>query len=146
MQSQPSISKILSPNDTGHTGSHQAGILISKKLLGFFPKLLLDAENPRIKMRFTDDSGEVWAFTFIHYNNKFRGGTRNEYRLTGLTQYIKQFRLQPGDKIRLLREHGGEYFISHHKSETATYSVKDDGVIVLTGGWTTINLSKRDLC
>ena len=35
------ISKVLSANDTGETGGHQAGILIPKSeiILSFFPKL-----------------------------------------------------------------------------------------------------------
>ena len=43
------ITKELSANDTGHTGGHQAGILIPKnsRILSFFPKLGTESKNPR---------------------------------------------------------------------------------------------------
>lgn len=100
------ISKVLSHNDTGETGAHQAGILIPKneRIITFFPKLGTESKNPRVKMRFIDDSGQEWNFTFIYYNNKFFGGTRNEFRLTGMTAFIKQNNLVAGDKIVLSHE------------------------------------------
>ena len=52
----------------------------------------------------TDDSGRVWVFAFIYYNNRFFGGTRNEYRLTGMTAFLRDYNLKAGDKIVLLRE------------------------------------------
>ena len=38
---EKSITKVLSANDTGETGGHQAGILVPKeeRLLSFFPAL-----------------------------------------------------------------------------------------------------------
>lgn len=86
-----SISKILSLNDTGETGGHQAGILIPKggDILQFFPELDADEKNPRISLYFIDEANQRWKFNFIYYNNKFFGGTRNEYRLTGMTEYIR---------------------------------------------------------
>jgi hypothetical protein len=41
---------------------------------------------------------------FIYYNNKFFGGTRNEYRVTGMTAYLREFNLKAGDKVILRRE------------------------------------------
>ena len=84
------IEKMLSRNDTGETGGHQAGILIPKKpeILSFFPSLNSEEKNPRLLITFHDHMGEQWSFYFIYYNNKFFGGTRNEYRLTGMTKYL----------------------------------------------------------
>lgn len=99
------IEKILSANDTGETGGHQAGICVPKSphILSFFPVLNGKLKNPREVLDITDDSGRVWAFAFIYYNNRFFGGTRNEYRLTGMTAFFRDFNLKAGDKIMLRR-------------------------------------------
>ena len=100
------IEKVLSANDTGETGGHQAGICVPKasNILSFFPLLNAKLKNPREVLDVTDDSGRVWVFAFIHYNNRFFGGTRNEYRLTGMTAFLRDYNLKAGDKIVLLRE------------------------------------------
>lgn len=95
------ISKVLSANDTGETGGHQAGILVPKdeSILTIFPELDAKTKNPRSVLKFEDPSGEKWNFNFIYYNNKFFGGTRNEYRLTGMTAYFHRNNLKAGDKV-----------------------------------------------
>ncbi len=87
--SEHKIVKVLSANDTGETGGHQAGILVPKDpaLLSFFPKLDPTLYNPRVHLRFLDDAGTFWEFAFIYYNNALFDGTRNEYRLTRMTKY-----------------------------------------------------------
>lgn len=100
------IEKTLSKNDTGETGGHQAGILVPKEpaILGFFPQLADKIKNPRVPLDLLDDTGREWTFMFIYYNNKFFGGTRNEYRVTGMTAYLREFNLKAGDKVILRRE------------------------------------------
>jgi len=102
------IEKILSANDLGFTGSHQAGMLIPKQedLLSFFPTLDPTESNPRVTLHFTDSDNVCWKFNYIYYNNKFRGGTRNEYRLTSMTAYLRSCNLKPGDAIVLQKEDG----------------------------------------
>lgn len=97
------VEKYLSANDTGATGGHQAGILIPKagSVLLFFPPLEATVKNPRAVFNVTDDAGGQWPLVFIHYNNRFFGGTRNEYRLTGMTRFFRAFNLHAGDKIIL---------------------------------------------
>ena len=83
------VTKLLSANDTGETGGHQAGICVPKRqeILSFFPTLDSRTKNPRMTIVFhCMNSGEKWTFNYIYYNNKFFGGTRNEYRLTGMTK------------------------------------------------------------
>ena len=111
------IIKVLSANDAGQTGGHQAGLLISKSddILSFFPKLNQETLNPRTALNFTDASGKTWNFVFIYYNNRFFGGTRNEYRLTHMTRYIREAGLVAGDEILLRRDVTGKYWISHRK-------------------------------
>lgn len=67
------ISKILSGNDVGLTGGHQAGMLVPKRseVLRFFPRLDPAQRNPRCRVEvYSDDLSDRWNFNFIHYNNK----------------------------------------------------------------------------
>src|SRR5688572_5591676 len=100
------IEKTLSANDTGETGGHQAGILVPKStgVLPFCPTLTASLKNPRAIVDVVDDVGREWTFSFIYYNNLFFGGTRNEYRLTGMTAFFREFNLKAGDKVILKRE------------------------------------------
>lgn len=112
-----SISKLLSSNDTGETGGHQAGILVPKEeeILNFFPMLDKSTKNPRVPLRFKDHEGEIWKFNFIYYNNKYFGGTRNEFRLTGMTKFIRSNNLKTGDTIILNYINSCEYYIEYQR-------------------------------
>lgn len=135
------IEKILSANDLGFTGSHQAGMLIPKQedLLSFFPTLDPAEDNPRVTLHFTDGDNVCWKFNYIYYNNKFRGGTRNEYRLTSMTAYLRSCNLKPGDAI-ILQKEDGDYTIRYKRQEAASTS-DDAGVVrlVLNDAWKIID-------
>jgi hypothetical protein len=135
-----SITKVLSANDTGETGGHQAGILVPReqRLLSFFPTLNKEKYNPRVHMIFVDNSGVEWEFAFIYYNNKYFGGTRNEYRLTRMTAFIRGAGLATGDEVILSRSEAGNYSIDFkRKSKTE----KDErGVLRLGSGWKIIDM------
>lgn len=124
------ISKILSANDTGDTGGHQAGILVPKdpEILAFFPKLDAAKYNPRCLLHFMDENGHIWDFAFIYYNNRLFGGTRNEYRLTRMTKYLRQASLVPGDEVTLSRDKGDRYLVAYRRKakleRTATGALK----------------------
>lgn len=135
------ISKVLSANDTGETGGHQAGILIPKieDVLTFFPFLGSETKNPRAKMNFYDDAGQIWRFNFIYYNNRFFGGTRNEYRLTGMTSFIKQNNLKAGDTIVLKRTLDDDLEISYERYEKLE-GAEDDDIIHLGSSWKVIKI------
>ena len=97
------IAKILSLNDTGETDSHQAGFHIPRTIVDFFPKLNTSEKNPRVIIPIKDHKNNLWSFNFIYYNNKYFGGTRNEFRLTGTNKYFKQNKLgifRTGSKAR----------------------------------------------
>ncbi|QBH97260.1 hypothetical protein EKN56_13150 [Limnobaculum zhutongyuii] len=132
------VVKILSANDTGETGGHQAGILIpkDKELLSFFPVLNEKLYNPRAHLHFLDESGTFWEFAFIYYNNIFFGGTRNEYRLTRMTKYIRQARLVAGDELVLLKE-DGRYKVSYKRKDTRVHTGK---VLQLGTNWRVIQI------
>jgi Restriction endonuclease EcoRII, N-terminal len=135
------ITKTLSANDTGETGGHQAGMLIPKapRFLSFFPVLDPTVKNPRISLYFfEEDHVTKWPFEFIYYNGKFFGGTRNEYRLTWMTQYLRAKNAKTGDRIELLLDDEGR----RHISLKRLFEVSEDeeGVLKLRGGWKLIDL------
>jgi hypothetical protein len=117
------ITKDLSRNDTGETGGHQAGMLIPRdpEILSFFPRLDPKEYNPRHQLIFRDPLGSKWTFSFIYYNNKFFGGTRNEYRLTCMTPFMRAHNLRAGDKLTLSRDEENRFHISYgRKNESAS--------------------------
>jgi restriction endonuclease EcoRII-like protein len=134
------ISKTLSPNDTGETGGHQAGILVPKEatILSFFPPLDPSVRNPRHHLVFYDDAGNRWEFAFIYYNNKFFGGTRNEYRLTRMTDFIRRHNLKPGDEIVLARQEAARRVVSYKRANVATRTAS--GVLKLGTTWKVIKI------
>ena len=111
------IEKVLSRNDTGQTGGHQAGILVPREptILRFFPSLDSNEYNPRHSLVFRDEVGAKWTFSFIYYNNKFFGGTRNEYRLTCMTPFLRAHNLCAGDTLILSRDEENRFNITYQR-------------------------------
>lgn len=138
-----SITKILSANDIGETGGHQAGILVprERRLLSFFPSLNEQEYNPRAHLQFVDSSGVEWEFAFIYYNNKLFGGTRNEYRLTRMTRFIREASLVTGDEVILSRSDDGEYGVTFKRKSEAVWD--DRGVLKLGSGWKIVDMGGR---
>ena len=134
-----SVSKILSANDLGETGGHQAGILIPRQpeILAFFPALTTDTKNPRHLLTFRDEHGGRWDFPFIYYNGKYFGGTRNEYRLTGMTSYFREAGLVAGDELLLEKRAEGGRRINFRRARASRI---EDGVLRLGGGWKVVTL------
>lgn len=140
MEGTQAISKILSANDSGETGAHQAGILVPKEqdVLNFFPPLGREEKNPRHHLPFTDDTGTRWEFAFIYYNNRFFGGTRNEFRLTRMTPYFKGNNLVAGDELILERDEDGGRLIRYKRSKKT--GIGKDGVLRLGSQWKVIEI------
>ena len=137
------ISKILSENDLGLTGSHQAGMLVprAESILSFFPRLDSSTLNPRVNMQVVDESERDWRFVFIHYNNRLvAGGTRNEYRLTHMTAFLRKHDARPGDSVSLERV-GMLFRVRVQHVNGASHERLDSDVIRLSGNWTVIRLN-----
>lgn len=101
---QAQYAKLLSANDTGETGGHQAGILVPKtdaELLAFFPYLDPEVKNPDAWIWCEDEFGKKWKLRYVYYNNKLHvaGGTRNEYRITWMTEYLRLNSAKSGDSV-----------------------------------------------
>ena len=81
------FAKRLSANDTQATGGHQAGFHIPKRIVfRAFPALdRPDEENPDARFELHIDSHAYSRkVRATWYNNRLRGGTRNETRVTSL--------------------------------------------------------------
>lgn len=136
------ITKTLSANDIGETGAHQAGILVPKEpaILSFFPVLDPDAKNPRVSLTFREPDGITrWDFNFIYYNNRFFGGTRNEYRLTCMTRYLRARNAAVGDQVVLSKDGDGRLQVDVERVNAPSVT-SDDDVLVLSGGWKVIRI------
>lgn len=109
------------------------------EILGFFPRLDPSVQNPRCPIEVIDDEGQMWVLQFIYYNNKLTGeGTRNEYRLTGLTPYFRKFRLKAGDAV-ILEQEGRFTKISCRRKDQPKIDAKTGAITLkLSGAWTVI--------
>jgi len=81
------VVKRLSGNDTGANGSHQVGIYLPREYFErSFPEICTTKrQNPKSGFEtvfFPQYSLEASAVVATYYNNRFFGGTRNEFRLT----------------------------------------------------------------
>jgi hypothetical protein len=136
------VRKLLSANDVGATGGHQAGILVPKepKILSFFPALNPKVKNPRLVLVVREMIDATrWEFNYIYYNNKFFGGTRNEYRMTGMTGFFRSADLKEGDELIFSKDQNGSIELSYDRAIANTAEQNEQGVLVLRGGWKIIN-------
>lgn len=136
------VRKKLSANDLGKTGTHQAGILVPKQgsILSFFPSLDPHERNPRQRLVVRESNdGTRWEFNYIYYNNKLFGGTRNEYRLTGMTAFLRSLGAKVDDELILSKDERGSYRVSLQRASALW--VQDSGSMTLRGGWKISNLA-----
>ena len=108
MQTTPTTyEKVLSANDTGVTGGHMGGILIPRTesgLVDLFPQLDPKEYNPSVFIDIYDTNGTSHNLRFVYYDNKLHNkGTRNEYRLTYLTDYLRNWNSKAGDRFRITK-------------------------------------------
>ncbi|MDG1163799.1 MAG: EcoRII N-terminal effector-binding domain-containing protein [Porticoccaceae bacterium] len=100
-----SYEKVLTPNDTGETGGHQAGIAVPKQdleLIAFFPQLATETFNPDRWITCIDPDEQLWEMRFVFYNGKTfrpRKSTRNEYRITHMTKFFSKWNARSGDSV-----------------------------------------------
>lgn len=109
--------KVLSKNDVGATKSHQAGFLVPKsmpELIEFFPVLNPDELNPSSPLWVIDDDQNRWEFRYVYYNNRLHSesGTRNEYRITCTTKYMRYVGAKESDILRFSKTPDGLYRLS----------------------------------
>jgi hypothetical protein len=109
------VSKELTANDVGATGSHQLGIAIPKSgpMIDFFPRLDWSLDNPDVMLNAVDmHSGERLAVRYVYYNNSFRGGTRNEFRLTRVSSFLSKNHAVEGDVLVIAKRNDGSFLFA----------------------------------
>ena len=142
---QRSFAKVLSANDVGVTGSHQAGILVPKadpELLSFFPALDPSVHNPDAWITCTDESGNEWKLRYVYYNNRFHSeaGTRNEYRLTYLTPYFRRTAARPGEQLVFIATSTpGRYLITIRRDQNRQVAGAGQPGVITLRGWRRIH-------
>ena len=131
-----SVQKTLSDNDVGATNSHQAGFLIPKEFIkhGLFEELPNETLNPRLRLKLIDlkDRSEIYC-SYIYYNNRNFGGTRLEYRLTGLTRWIRNQGLRSGDVIQITRIGTHDYSVDILKGKRKPSTLSTESWVALYG-------------
>ena len=129
--------KILSSNDVGLTGSHQAGLLIPKKEIGliqFLPNLDPSLKNPSVLLNCMDDYGDHHVLRYIYYNNKLhdQDGTRNEYRITRTTEFFRLLNARPGDLFEILKEVDSSIYVIR-VTQAPNVEAQDTRPLILRG-------------
>ncbi len=135
--------KTLSANDVGTTGGHMGGILVPKgdgELLAFLPPLDPNILNPSAWIECDTPDGTLLRLRFIYYNNRFHipRGTRNEYRITWLTKFLRNANAREGDAFEISRTDGQDRYRIRVIPVSKPESVEDDDGPVrirLTTGW-----------
>jgi hypothetical protein len=143
--SMETFRKILSANDVGSTGAHQAGILIpkgEKELLRILPPLDPSIKNPDAMIQCVDDKGEKVCFRFVYYNNRLHdsGGTRNEYRVTRMTGWFRDVGAREGDEFEISKnDANANYEIRVHSKAFLNPPPDEDGVRIKLTKWRRIH-------
>lgn len=135
--------KTLSANDVGTTGGHMGGILVPKgdgELLAFLPPLDVSTLNPSAWIDCETRDRTILRLRFVYYNNRLHveGGTRNEYRITYLTKFLRDEGAREGDLFEIAREDGAAvYRIRVVRKAEDIQPPEDDGPlrVKLTTGW-----------
>lgn len=137
-----SYKKILTKNDAGETGGHQAGITIPKKntaLLDFFPSLDKESFNPEEWIVCVDSDGNEWDMRYVYYNGKTftpTKSTRNEYRITYMTKFFRKWNAKSQDAI-VFRETGrkNRYHLSVERGDEEDSNCIREPKLVVLKGW-----------
>jgi hypothetical protein len=85
---------------------------------------------------FMDDQDVQWKFSFIYYNGRLFGGTRNEYRLTRMTPFIRESGLRAGDELILARSDARRTIAFRRQKGPSV----DGGVLKLGTAWKVVSL------
>lgn len=136
--------KTLSANDVGTTGGHMGGILVPKgdgELLAFLPRLDPSVLNPSAWIDCQTPDGNTLRLRFVYYNNRMHApnGTRNEYRITYLTKFLRDDNAKEGDAFEIARDDKEENYRIRviAREQVAEDRKEEDGPvrIKLTSGW-----------
>lgn len=93
--------KVLSWNDCGRGRTHQSGILIPKELgRQIFSNSAIETKNPKISLELAPFGfGQELRVVITYYNSRKFGGSRDEFRLTRISTFLREADLHPGDTL-----------------------------------------------
>lgn len=136
--------KTLSANDVGSTGTHQGGILIPKsetELLAFLPPLDAGIKNPNTWLDCIDENAVPRRFKFRYYNNKLHdeGGTRNEYRVTYMTAWLRNVGAKEGDTFEISGTQGEQEYLVKVIPAAVNETQSDVPVRIKLRGWNRVH-------
>jgi hypothetical protein len=99
------VTKRLSANDLGVTGSHQSAIVVAPVQAVELAALNEKEVNPSALLHVRSaDHPDTWTWRLIHYNGRRHGtSTRDEYRLTGVGAWMDWTRPALGDVVEMHR-------------------------------------------
>ena len=101
---------------------------------GLFEELSDEILNPRLRLKLVDlNDGSHLYCSYIYYNNRNFGGTRLEYRLTGLTRWIKNYGLHSGDVIQISRIGALDYSVGILKDKRKPSTLSAESWVALYG-------------
>lgn len=133
------ITKALSNNDIGLTGAHQSGVVIPHEIarLGFFPNLNDSLVNPRINLTVeVSSTSEELNLNYIYYNGRLHGtSTRNEYRLTGISRFLRLSGAAQGDELTFRKNLSGQISINLHVLALQDH-LREDEIKISINSWT----------
>ena len=136
--------KTLSANDVGTTGGHMGGILVPKgdgELLAFLPRLDSSEMNPSAWIDCQTPDGNTLRLRFVYYNNRMHApnGTRNEYRITYLTKFLRDANAKEGDAFEIARDDHAENYRIRVIAKEIVADVDEEAEgparITLRSGW-----------
>jgi hypothetical protein len=87
-------------------------------------------------------NGTRWEFSFIYYNNAYFGGTRDEYRLTRMTKYLRSINAKVADELVFSRNSDYSYVVNLRRSGGTIREPSNDNVLVLSGGWKVVDAAQ----
>lgn len=131
------LRKVLTRNDVGDTGSHQMGIHVPKLLAPLMPKLDERIENPDCVIEVETSLGR-FSWRYIHYNRKlFAKGTRDEYRLLLVADFLRAAAPSTGDALELVVT--GPYSL---RAKVRASSIEEPELVLQSAGpWKVVRLS-----
>jgi hypothetical protein len=130
------LRKTLTANDVGATGSHQAGFHVPKSMIAFFPPLDEALSNPDMWLEIIEGPfASRWRY--VYYNSALNGsGTRDEFRLTHTSAFLRSAGAVRGDQLELSRLGPATY------AARIVRSARDEGALVLnsSGPWRLVRI------
>ena len=117
--------KALTKTDVGKRGadgrkSNQAGVAVPRSLVGAMPPLDASLLNPSADFMVVDSEGVRLSLRFIYFNGKTLGvNSRNEYRITGIAEYLRNRNTDIGDRLTLTPSGEGFYRMTLDSKENS---------------------------